>query len=62
MRLKKQSKRQLLAAIGTACLVVSCMKTPRNSQPLVIKEDPRPLPEPKKFAKKHLLSSPMGYK
>ena len=40
MRLKKQSKRQLLAAIGTACLVVSCMKTPRNSQPLVIKEDP----------------------
>lgn len=40
MFLKKHSKLQLSAAFGTAFLVVSCMKMPRSSQPVMVKEDP----------------------
>ena len=36
----KQANLKLSASIGVALLVVSCMKMPRNSQPLSIKEDP----------------------
>jgi putative membrane-bound dehydrogenase-like protein len=40
MLLKKHAKLQLSAAFGTAFLVVSCMKMPRSSQPVMVKEDP----------------------
>ncbi len=40
MLLNKQAKIQLSASIGVAFLVVSCMKMPRSSQPVMIKEDP----------------------
>jgi quinoprotein glucose dehydrogenase len=36
----KKSHLKLSVSIGVAFLVVSCMKMPRNSQPLSIKEDP----------------------
>lgn len=40
MLLNKQAKIQLSASLGVAFLVVSCMKMPRSSQPVMIKEDP----------------------
>ena len=40
MLLRKQANLKLSASLGVAFLVVSCMKMPRSSQPVIIKEDP----------------------
>ncbi|MFN8348513.1 MAG: PVC-type heme-binding CxxCH protein [Spirosomataceae bacterium] len=40
MHLNKQTKTQLAASVGVAFLVISCMKMPRSSQPVMVKEDP----------------------
>lgn len=40
MLLRKQANLKLSASLGVAFLVVSCMKMPRSSQPVMIKEDP----------------------
>ncbi|WP_428666202.1 PVC-type heme-binding CxxCH protein [Runella sp.] len=40
MQLNKQAKIQLSASLGVAFLVVSCMKMPRSSQPVMIRENP----------------------
>jgi hypothetical protein len=40
MHLKKQANIKLASSLGVAFLVVSCMKMPRSSQPVLIKEDP----------------------
>lgn len=40
MHLKKPANIKLASSLGVAFLVVSCMKMPRSSQPVLIKEDP----------------------
>ncbi|MDF7818435.1 HEAT repeat domain-containing protein [Runella sp. MFBS21] len=40
MILERHAKIKLSASLGIAFLVVSCMKMPRSSQPVMVKEDP----------------------